>query len=262
MARLKNCRIKALGLVAPAYLLLLIQIAPASTIGPDVFGYTATNAIYSYIDISATGTNVLAGLTDNFAGPISLGFPFVFYGTTYTQVYLSSDGALTFTAGTADFNNVDFQYWAPPGDMPMIAPMWDSLSTPNGIYYQTIGSPGNEEFVYQFFDGAYCCNPVTPSLNFEAILFQGTNRIEFQYQNVVTGDPVNDYGNYATIGIRNTGGQANGSYLEWSFAQPVISNVEAIQFADPPSSPLPEPASWLLAGSALLYLGWKRLQQS
>ena len=45
---------------------------------------------YRYWDISATGTQVLAGTDDSYVANLPIGFDFTFYGTTYTEFSISS----------------------------------------------------------------------------------------------------------------------------------------------------------------------------
>jgi hypothetical protein len=82
-------------------------------VGPDAFGYTAadeteaTGPAFSFVDISGTGT--AAGLTGDDAGTgaLSIGFPFDFYGTSYTSFAASTNGYINFNTGgdLVDFGN-------------------------------------------------------------------------------------------------------------------------------------------------------------
>src|SRR5205809_4705742 len=76
----------ALGAVLASLLASAVP-ARATTIGPDAFGYTATDQEpFSFVDISTTGTRVLAGSAEGtyFA---SIGFTFKFYGTGHPTAY-------------------------------------------------------------------------------------------------------------------------------------------------------------------------------
>jgi hypothetical protein len=89
--------------------------ARADTIGPDSFGYTATNQVsFTFSDISGSGTKVLAGVDDGFV-LAPLGFSFSFYGTDYSDAFLSTNGLITFTTGTLQFGNVDLTTSGPSG---------------------------------------------------------------------------------------------------------------------------------------------------
>src|SRR4029434_7302801 len=100
------CRV-ARRLLCPAVLAGLASIAAlASTGGPDAFGYTFTDSnevggpALTFEDIAGTGTPIAtffstAGAVNNDDGlsaPIPLGFAFEFYGASYTNVFVCSNG--------------------------------------------------------------------------------------------------------------------------------------------------------------------------
>jgi hypothetical protein len=93
--------------VAIAMLVPLAGPASAAIIGPDAFGYVAdTAAVGLFQDISATGTQILANDDDvAVAVPMTVGFPF--YGVTYSQVFVATNGLLTFGSGNTTFVNTD-----------------------------------------------------------------------------------------------------------------------------------------------------------
>ncbi|MCX8052280.1 MAG: choice-of-anchor D domain-containing protein, partial [Armatimonadetes bacterium] len=70
--------------------------------GPDTGGYRWKSSaepggpVYNWIDISSTGTSVSDLGDDRWRGPFPIGFPFTFYGNTYTQFYISSNGYIGF----------------------------------------------------------------------------------------------------------------------------------------------------------------------
>jgi len=218
----------------------------STTRGPDGGGYTATDsAVYSFVDISAggSGISVLSG-TDDGGVPLTLPFPFQFYGQSYSMVCVSSNGALYFIASAAacgnanDFANADLTVAPPPNDSPALLPFWSDLSFAvpgaGSVIYQTLGAAGARRFVVQW-NNAYprgSQNPVT----FEAVLFESGNKILFQYQNVElgAGDP-NTQAGRATIGIHNSGGLQSGQQLPWSYDARVLANSTALQFSNQPT---------------------------
>ncbi|NQV14100.1 choice-of-anchor D domain-containing protein, partial [bacterium] len=71
--------------------------------GPDLFGYSwidsdeAGGPVFDWEDISGTGMNITGNMSDdNVSGPYPLGFDFDFYGNTYTEFFLSSNGFIRF----------------------------------------------------------------------------------------------------------------------------------------------------------------------
>jgi hypothetical protein len=218
-----------------------VAAAPAWAIGPDAFGYTATSQVaYSYQDISQTGATVLAGADDETA-TIQIGFGFKFYGVTYSNLCVSTNGLISFGGCWRDFANIDFTQQAPAagGDLPMIAPFWTDLTFnwpgAGGIAYQTSGTAGSRKLIVQW-KNVYGLNSPGP-LNFQVILTEGTNRILLQYAGVEPGLATLDKGASATVGIRATGGQVttagNGNRLQWSYRVPVLRNSMAIEYTPP-----------------------------
>ncbi len=227
--------------------LALCGPARATSIGPDAYGYTASDVAYAWSDISATGTKRLTSDADAFTSA-DLPFTFTFYGQDYTKVYWSINGLVTFGAGSTQFTNQNLASttatWGYDG--PSIAPLWDdwesvtSIGT-DGTYHQTNGTAGNRQFIVQWnllqheLDGSN-----RSEITFQAILFESSGDILFQYNDVdLTGGHVGiDNGASATVGIRDTGGAASGRNLQWSYNQAVIANGTAIRFAA-----IPEPAT-------------------
>ena len=229
--------------------LLVCPAGRAATQGPDGGGYTATDgSVYSFVNIAGGGggASVLAG-TDDGTAVISLPFPFTFYGTAYTQICVSTNGAAYFVTDPSvcptvnDFANVDLTSASPSSDLPAIMPMWSDLTFDvpgaGAVFYQTIGAAGSRRFILQW-NNAFpqgSPNPVT----FQAILTEGTNGIAFEYQTASLG-PGNPAGGgaQATVAIRSAGGIGNGRQLQWSFDSAALSDSSALLFT-PGAGPLP-----------------------
>ena len=235
-----------------ALFLAVFFLAPilgfAATRGPDAAGYTGTDStVYSFVDLAgASGSASTLSGTDDGTAVLTLPFAFRFYGVDYTQVCVSSNGALYFItssnacSGINDFANVDLSSTMPPGDLPGVLPFWSDLTFQvaggGAVFYQTTGAAGARRFVVQW-DKAYpqdSPNPVT----FQVILSEGTNTVLFQYKEVDfgSGNPASQ-GGEATIGIRNIGAPANLRQIAWSFDAHVIANESALLFS--PSSAVP-----------------------
>jgi len=218
---------------------LLLAGAWCAQAQPDAFGYQASNQVaYSYLNIAGTGTAVLAG-TDDGNATVNIGFPFRFYGTSYSSVCVSTNGLLSFGGCPAgDMTNLDLTSQAPAGDKPLIAPFWDDLtfSFPGAgaIVYQTMGTAGSRQFIVQW-NNVYGLN-APAAMNFQVVLKEKGNVILFQYQGVEAGSSGVSRGASATVGIRDTSGQTTKNRLQWSCNSPVLRNSTAIQFT-PPAGP-------------------------
>jgi hypothetical protein len=203
----------------------------AAVVGPDAFGYTATDeTAYSFVDISHSGIRALAG-TDDATAIAGIGFPFLFYGQSYTAACISSNGFLTFNGCSDAFANQDLSVTKTPGNLPLVAPYWSDLTflRPNAdaVYYQTLGAAPGRQFVVQW-NSAFPQN-APQAVTLQVILYEGTNEIRFQYAkvDVGAGDP-NSNGGAATVGICNAGGQASKQCVPWSYNAPVLRGSMAI----------------------------------
>jgi uncharacterized protein (TIGR03437 family) len=259
------------GAALTALAMIVAANGSAATKGPDAGSYTATDSVvYSFIDISGPGggTSALAG-TDDATAALTLPFTFKFYGTSYTLVCASSNGALYFVPDSAtcvgiaaanDFANTDLSVAGPPQDPPAALPFWTDLTFgvpgAGAVYYQSFGIAPNRRFVVQWSNAYANANPVT----FEVILAEGTNALTFQYQTVTLGggNPASN-GGLSTIGVRNAGGVSNSQQIQWSFDAPVLSNSYAILFqagAAPPSPVLTSPPNGATGVSTSTQLTW------
>ncbi|MCZ7391735.1 MAG: CehA/McbA family metallohydrolase [Candidatus Methanoperedens sp.] len=215
--------------------------------GPDSFGYTFkdSNSIggpgYEWIEISGTGAEVLSDSDDEVVDNINIGFFFNYYGTDYSQLAIANNGLL-FSSGTT-WQYVNEPITQSPSVHGFIAPFWDDIITYDDrgagtIYYQTIGTASNRMFVVEWYDNKHYGSSDS-GVTFEAILYEGSNNIKFQYKDVdfgnvyyaVSGDnPPYNNGGSATVGIEGPSGDIG---LQYSFNEPVITPGLAILFKFP-----------------------------
>ncbi len=192
--------------------------------------------------------------------PIELGFDFEYYGETYDEVYLSTNGTVSFTKvlnpdyveGESDpeeeflcfeeYDN-DFTFLDSSGDTEdlhdnTIYAFWDDLdSSFDNIFYQTLGEPGTQQFVvqwtnsYSHFQGTDeaedYANYGPPLGTFQVILDEVTGNITMQYLDMKLGN----YGEgmLATIGL--TGDTQNDEYLVYSHLEETLEPNMAIEFS-------------------------------
>jgi hypothetical protein len=132
-------------------LLLLAGLCAAASGGPDNGGYYWFDqgegaAFFSenWTDISGDGSLISAGWGDDdfgFAG--GLGWTFRYYGETYTDIYVSENGAVVF-----ENTNPEYFRCAHDDHFPdehtvdtILAPFWSDLNISDGgaVYYQDFG---------------------------------------------------------------------------------------------------------------------------
>ncbi len=183
--------------------LTIVQPASATVFpGPDDFGYSAREIPGNLRDISSSATATSVPLVDDqVSGPISIPFPFRFYGLLVTQVFISSNGFITFSPGQS--SGCCSGQAIPNASSPnnIIAGFWEDLNPSifgSNVRYETLGFPGNQEFVVGFYNVPHYPNgrPVT----FEIILHEAGSAIELQY-----GSAPSDGGTH-TVGIENADG--------------------------------------------------------
>ncbi len=111
--------------------------------GPDFFGHLWIDSnepagpTYEWIDITATGTNIAPNLGDDWTdGPFDLGFNFPFYSNAYSQIYVQSNGGLTFGDFYFTYTNRLLPYDMGQADQSLIAWMWDD-------WYVNFGNQGD-----------------------------------------------------------------------------------------------------------------------
>jgi len=217
------------------------NVTQTDPLGPDEYGYVIYDITdtsyddcptYDWIGIAPTegGTGTLLALTDTGStsdegdvvgaqslAVVDLPFPFVFYGITYSQITVCSNGFITMgVTENANYRNFRLPGTAAGGGgapSPLIAPFWDDLITTGGGVYKWYDAI-NHLFVIEWFN---CKNGKVQTAveTFQVILYDpvyypgnlGDGSIKIQYNtfnNVDTGSTANEYsGNYCTIGIQN-----------------------------------------------------------
>jgi len=185
----------------------------------------------------------LSDSDDSWVENIDLGFFFNYYGTDYSQLAISNNGLLFSGVGTWQYVNERITQTS--GVHGFIAPYWDDIITydfrgAGTIYYETLGTFPNRQFVVEWYDNKHYSNSDN-GVTFEAILYEGTNNILFQYKDVdfgsvygaVGGDnPPYNNGGSATVGIEDPTG-ADG--IQYSFNKQEITPELAILYRFPTS---------------------------
>ncbi len=146
--------------------------APASHAGgPDAFGYTFQDSnepggpVYAWEDIAASGTLIAdwTSYDDGYAGPIPIGFAFNYYGTDYSELFVGTNGFLSFGRGYGTIPGGTLPQSGNPnndialfgGDMYLY-----NYGNVSAVYYQTLSNP--TRFVVQIVNLHYCCGQNTP----------------------------------------------------------------------------------------------------
>ncbi|MFQ5420150.1 MAG: hypothetical protein ACE5EY_07285 [Anaerolineae bacterium] len=193
--------------------------------GPDSYGYTcAPGSQFTYID----ALNDTFLYEDDGVTTVGLPFPFTFYGTTYTEATLSSNGNIQFGSSNSTFLNDCLDPAADLGDL--IAPYWDDLNLTAFGFLETelVGEAPERIFVIEWDDVPRFGDDPDDRVTFEVQLFEGSNDIVFLYQDVRTF--VSDKGSSATVGLQS---ELQGLALQFSCFQPVLADGSGLTFPHP-----------------------------
>ncbi len=172
-----------------ALFILSFCFTPANSQSIANYAVTRTTGV-AYSSILSTGIppgswrNSGAFINDdNRSFPVDIGFNFWYDGARYTQLSISTNGYVDFSASAADggptgapYGYVNTQYSAPNGTLNAIAPFYDDMTTQgavnplgNSIRYLLTGGAPNRIMTIEWFNMAVYLN-TTPSLNFQVKL--------------------------------------------------------------------------------------------
>lgn len=242
----------------------MANTASAKMGGPDAGGYsfidskgTESPVHYNWIDI--TNGSMILGSNDDTKYSVSLPFTFNYYGTGYSNAVISTNGFLYFGSlnSNMDFDNVNIPSSGTPNNY--IAPFWDDLVTmdmADAVYYATYGNAPNRVFIVEWHDMNHwsTTNAVYGYVTFEALLFENSSNILFQYNDVSIGDIYNAGGD-ATIGIENSGGTYGSLY---SYKEQSLEDGLAILFfqGTNPTDNTPPSTGYTIEGPRSYGYGW------
>ena len=193
-----------------------------------------------FTDISATGSIVSNSGNEDWMQKVSLPFQFNFYGSGFSEVGISSNGAMLFNAAalnaaTFTSNNTTLLPSNTSAYQFGIFPLWDDWKTNTAgnaagkVYSQTLGTGNNRRFVVQwnavshFVDGG--------DVTFQAVLYEGSNNVDFVYKDTfIQSASEYNYGGDATIALNKDATAA----IEYSTDKPSLSGVTSIRFSTEP----------------------------
>ncbi|MFY8033651.1 MAG: hypothetical protein ACOVMN_03970, partial [Flexibacteraceae bacterium] len=187
-----------------AWLFGLLFLLPGISFAQLQYSFTQTNAPFVPLDATAT-TQRTGGNVDDFPSinGIALPFTFVFAETSHTTVSINNNGAVFFGA-TAPTTFNDFTTANPNTQFIMGLATDLSSGTAGTIKTNTLGTAPNRVFVVEYLNYVRL-TPTTSQINFQILLFEGSNRIEIHYgpnNNGGTGGlNANQLG--AMVGLRN-----------------------------------------------------------
>ena len=205
--------------IAPVY--DWIEIGPGTGLGTDLDFVDAGNGCYS-----TGGWYGCNGFPEDIA-VVPLGFDFNFYGVTYDEITVNSNGYISFVRNDmSSFRNYNIP--GAGGPSPMVAAFWDDLKVGHNNSAKVYRYVTDEYVVIQWYEVETYQND--SDNNFQMIIYNpeyqshstptGDGEIKIQYRefnNTSQGDysqytPI--HGCYATVGIENHFGNVG---LEYTF---------------------------------------------
>ena len=251
-----------------------VTAAPSSTnfAGPS----------FNFIDAGSNngGTVLTFSNNDDAIALVRLPFDFILFRDVYladSQISISTNGYLSLEPlSIAEWQNAPLpsstvlRPSGSAGTVPpsLIGPFWDDLIMPpqTAITTKTVGAAPNRQFIVQWSNMSLLDEngrDLNANLTFEAILFEGTNDIQFLYRSM--SGPRSD-GASATIGAQNL---KRDTAIQTGFNQPIVTSgyfttyrfqngryVEALPDATPPSKPLVTVEGPLTPNSTQLAASW------
>lgn len=243
---------------APARAVLALTLFHSAT----VQAYTFSTCSPGFEDISGSADGQFqsaadwGGSADDGQANVTMPFAFTLYETESSNLRVGTNGGILFgvTTGSLAYTNADL-----PTSNPALAilPFWDdlnfqSLVPPNmALYYKTVGTAPNRRFILQWHEVPHY-NQVG-NATFQAVLYEGSNNINFVYADIDFGNAAFNRGASATIGLNNNAGEAD----KYSFNTAIPAGVTGVCFVPPGVADLqitktasPDPVS---AGQDLTY---------
>jgi hypothetical protein len=195
---------------------------PAGVSAPETFGYT-----YGWPDFEWIPGTTNSGLVgdDAFTGPINIGFNFPFYGALQSQLYINTNGLITFGAGSTASSPYHLSHGMNPNNY--IAVYWNDMlvgapHNSGAIYYSQGGSAPNRYFVVEWRNvESY---DVEGGLTFEAILYENGD-IVLQYQLLPC-----DYCRFVVVALEGIYGEQSRNF-QYGYSGAIAGS--AVQFTYP-----------------------------
>jgi len=197
--------------------------------GPDAFGYRWIDSddpvgpAFDWVDISAVGTPLAFNADDQNLGPVALPFAFSFYGHSFNQVRVCSNGWVSFTSTATTFTNVALPNAVSSTPENLLAVFWDDLDLRPAAGGKVYTHYDGSKFIISYVDVKRLTSggPYT----FQILLYP-SGTIDYQYLDM-QGTRLNE----ATVGIQN---QTKDVGLTVAFNASYVKNHLRVRFSSAP----------------------------
>lgn len=185
--------------------------------------YRYEDVAFEYLNI---GGNRL-GAGDDTVHRVIAPFNINFAGRSYRDLYVSSNGTISFT----DQNAISYNNSALPTDQAstLVSVLWDDLTTlgvsgASDVYVDTVGTAPNRKFIVEWWRVRHYRS--RGLVAFQAVFEEGSSDIKFNYYDQNFSHSAYNYGASATVGLQTSEREA----LLYSYNRPVISSGKSILF--------------------------------
>ena len=168
-----------IGVMAQSISFATVGVQDMSGIDVEVehyVNYVPNHSIYSqtYSPQNTSGTSVSLS-DDSNVGPFPIGFNFEFYGQTFTQFRICTNGFITFGSTSGRYSPGSFPNASAPNGV--VAAYWTDLYPSSGYYmrYQTTGTAPNRKLIVSAHLTYYSNRNAW--VDYQIVLFEGTNKI-------------------------------------------------------------------------------------
>lgn len=165
---------------------------------------------------------------DDEVAKITPSFPIPFGGSSFTTLWVSSNGIVSFDIPFTDFFNTPLPATGPNT---LVAPFWTDLfegnSSTQNVFWEETGTAPNRELVVEWRDVVQfsSCGFSEP-VRFQTVFFESKSDILFNYSDVVFGGCASfaDLGSFSTVGVQVAPTSAN----QFSFDEPSLDDNKAL----------------------------------
>jgi len=198
---------------------------------------------YSYRNIS--GTNLDLG--DDSVATVTSPFPIEFGGGSFSNLYVSSNGTISFTDAFDGFLDVNLPTAFQPYQYvtTLVAPFWEDLypvsGTNNNVFWEVTGAAPSRELVIEWrnVESYACLGDSSATVKFQVVFQEGSSNVLFNYANTIFGGNCadEDKGGEAEVGIL----VAPTVGTTWSLDEPDLGDGTAIVWTIPSAPPAANP---------------------
>lgn len=190
-----------------------------------IVNYQHSATAFNYRNISGTNLN----LDDDSSAQISSPFSIRFGGTDFNQLFVSSNGNISFDHVFDEFFNEPLPTSLVPT---LVAPFWDDLfpvsGTAQNVFWEIAGTAPNRELIVEWRDVRTftCRNDSLAIVRFQVVFFEDSGDVLFNYADASFGGTCSshDRGGDATVGIQSSTALAT----EFSFHSQDLADNTAI----------------------------------